>query len=212
MSGQKDIFLASEGDAWFRRNEAALADCNWSQEPLARRALALTEPAESKVLEIGCGEGGRLGYLAAARRWQVFGVDPSEQAVAKANARGVRASQGTAEQLPFEDGSFDVVMFGFCLYLCDDRDLFKIAAEADRVLRERGWLLILDFETRAPLYKAYHHFAGVRSRKMDYKSLFLWHPWYALASHEKYQHASLQWTDNSDEWVSVACLRKHPPQ
>lgn len=209
---QKDVFLASEGDAWFRRNEAALADRDWSQEPLTRRVLAVPEPAQAKVLEIGCGEGGRLEYLAAARRWEVFGIDPSEQAVAKANARGVCARQGTAEQLPFEDACFDVVMFGFCLYLCDDRDLFKIAAEADRVLRERGWLLILDFETRAPVYKTYHHLAGVRSRKMDYKSMFLWHPWYALASHEKCQHASEQWTDNPDDWVSVACLRKHPPQ
>jgi hypothetical protein len=43
---------------------------------------------------------------------------------------------------------------------------------------------------------------------MDYKSMFLWHPAYTLASHEKLHHGTLAWTDDPDEWVSLACLRK----
>ena len=208
MTRQKDVFLASEGDAWARRNEAALAQRDWSSDPLARHALGLQTPAQSRVLEIGCGEGARLQYLASQRQWEIFGIDPSQHAVDRALERGVRAARSTADVLPYDDHAFDVVMFGFCLYLCDDDDLLQIAAEADRVLAAPGWLLILDFEARAPTYRAYHHFSGLHSRKMDYKSMFLWHPSYTLASHEKFHHASHEWTDDADEWVSVATLRK----
>ncbi len=209
MSGQKDVFLSSEGDAWFSRNEAALGARDWSRDPVCRKVGTLASAeSRARVLEIGCGDGSRLQYLAAQHGQRVFGIDPSEQAVAKAQARGVEAVRSTADRLPFADAAFDVVIFGFCLYLCDDSDLFRIALEADRVLTSPGWLLILDFEARAPVYKPYHHLAGLISRKMDYKSMFLWHPAYTLGSYEKFHHGTQQWTDETDEWVSLACLRK----
>jgi len=161
-----------------------------------------------RLLEIGCADGSRLEYLSKHHGHGVYGVDPSKRAIAKAVQRGVDAQISTADVLPFSDGTFDAVIFGFCLYLCDDRDLFQIAHEADRVLANPGWLLILDFESASPVYTPYHHLPGVQSRKMDYKSMFLWHPGYTLASHEKFHHRTRQWTDESAEWVSLACLRK----
>ena len=214
MIRQKEAFLSSEGDAWLARNEAALRACDWSRDPVCVKLAALWPAGtRARVLEIGCSDGSRLKHLASAHGHQVCGVDPSEQAVARARERGIQALRATADALPFADASSDVVIFGFCLYLCDDGDLFRIAQEADRVLAAPGWLLILDFEARAPLYRPYHHRAGVTSRKMDYKSMYLWHPAYTLASHEKFDHRTLQWTDEPDEWVSLACLRKrgaHP--
>jgi ubiquinone/menaquinone biosynthesis C-methylase UbiE len=208
MTSQKDIFFTSEGDAWFRRNEAALASLDWSADAVCRRIASLSGGASQRVLEIGCGDGSRLEQLARSGH-RVSGVDPSQAAIVKGRNRGVDATQGTADKLPFADDSFDVVIFGFCLYLCDDADLFRIGAEADRVLAASGWLLILDFESPAPNYRPYHHFPGVQSRKMDYKSMFLWHPAYTLASHEKFDHATHAWTDDPANWVSLACLRKH---
>lgn len=209
MTSQKDVFLSSEGDAWFSRNEAALRSRDLAQDPVCRRLASLPALGRPlRVLEIGCGDGSRLQYLAATHGWEVSGIDPSEKAVSHARERGVRAHQSTADTLPFQAAAFDVVTFGFCLYLCDDGDLFRIALEADRVLANPGWLLILDFESRAPLYKPYHHLAGITSRKMDYKSMFSWHPSYTLASHEKFHHQTHTWTDDPDQWVSLACLRK----
>lgn len=206
---QRDVFLACEGDAWFQRNEAALATRDWSRDPVCAR-LARLDGGPFKVLEIGCGDGSRLAYL-RQQGHDVWGIDPSARAVARAAERGVRAERSTADRLPYGDGSFDVVMFGFCLYLCDDDDLFAIAREAHRVLAARGWLFIMDFEKPTPTYSDYRHRPGVRTRKMDYKTMFLWHPAYTLASHEKLHHETLQWTDDPDQWVSVACLRKCPP-
>lgn len=208
MSLQKDVFMDTEGDAWFRRNQAALDSRDWSGDPVCRKLGTLDLEQPARVLEIGCGDGSRLRFLHARYGHEVHGVDPSQEGVSKALGRGVQAIKATADALPFSDKSFDVVIFGFCLYLCDDTDLFRIAYEADRVLADAAWLLILDFEARAPFYKPYHHVPGIQSRKMDYKSMFMWHPAYSLASHEKFHHVTQQWTDDPDEWVSLACLRK----
>jgi ubiquinone/menaquinone biosynthesis C-methylase UbiE len=129
--------------------------------------------------------------------------------VARASERGVHAVLGTADTLDFPDSSFDIVIYGFCLYLCDDVDLFRIAAQGDRVLRSPGWLLILDFDSASPMYRPYHHAPGLVSRKMNYQSMFAWHPGYSLGSYEKFDHASQHWTDDPQEWVSLACLRKN---
>jgi len=208
MTRQKDVFLASEGDAWLSRNADALAARDWSRDPVCMKVASLGgQPL--RILEVGCGDGSRLQYLALQHKHTVLGVEPSKKAVARARQRGVEALRSTADRLPVPDHSCDVLIFGFCLYLCDDADLFAITAEAHRVLDSPGWLLILDFEAPAPVYKPYHHLTGVLSRKMDYKSMFLWHPQYTLASYEKFHHASQQWTDERDDWVSLACLRKH---
>jgi ubiquinone/menaquinone biosynthesis C-methylase UbiE len=210
MRPQKEAFLASEGDAWLARNESALRACDWAQDPVCSRIATLFPAGQrARLLEIGCGEGSRLHYLSDTYAHQVCGVDPSQQAVARASERGVPATRATADNLPFGDASFDVVIFGFCLYLCDDGDLFQIAHEADRVLASPGWLMILDFDARAPVYRSYRHLAGLYSRKMDYKSMYLWHPAYSLASYQKFSHGTQRWTDEPDEWVSLACLRKH---
>jgi ubiquinone/menaquinone biosynthesis C-methylase UbiE len=208
MTLQKEVFVATEGDAWFRRNEAALAALDWSNDAVSRKVQEVADGKRLRILEIGCGEGSRLAYLASTHGHEVTGLDPSLAAVTKAQSRGVAAMQGTADKLPFDASAFDMVIFGFCLYLCDDADLFRIAAEADRVLAAQAWLLILDFEAPAPSYRPYHHFPGMQSRKMDNKQLFLWHPAYTLASHEKFHHATHRWTDDPAEWVSLACLRK----
>jgi SAM-dependent methyltransferase len=209
---QKEVFLASEGDAWFHRNETALAARDWSTDVVCRRIDAIAPSDPLSILEIGCGEGSRLHHLAQAGRHRVAGVDPSTEAVARARTHGVAALQATADELPYDTGSFDIVIFGFCLYLCDDADLFRIAAQADRVLATPGWLLILDFEAASPVYRPYHHFPGLRSRKMDNKAMFLWHPAYTLASYEKFDHGTHRWTDDPGDWVSLACLRKVQPR
>lgn len=207
---QKTIFSQSEGDAWFKRNRVAVAQRHLpDDDPVLRQLLPLL-PAQGEtcLLEIGCGEAHRLAWLQEQRRVRCTGVEPSPEAAAAAAQRGVRVHRGTAEALPFADSMFDVVVFGFCLYLCDDQDLFRIAAEADRVLRSPGWLLIHDFFSPVPRKRAYHHHPGVNSRKMDNRRLFDWHPDYECLAHEVRHHASGDFTDDPDEWVAVSVLRK----
>ena len=210
---QKEAFLESEGDAWFRRNltEAKAHEVPQS-DSLLREILSLPSlqcVPGTKVLEIGCGDGARLGWLRENRGFDCYGIDPSAQAVDAAKARGIVAHRGTADRLPFEDQEFEIVVFGFCLYLCDREDLFRIASEADRVLRNPGWLLILDFHSAGPVKREYHHRAGLFSYKMDYRTLFTWHPGYTSYSHIVRHHAEHGYTDDSTEWVATSVLRKH---
>jgi ubiquinone/menaquinone biosynthesis C-methylase UbiE len=195
---QKRVFLESEGNAWIRRNaEALLTRKLPDEDPLLVEILDLTPSVTkaTRVLEIGCGDGARLGWLKENRQCVCAGLDPSSQAVEIAAKRGIDARHGTADELPFDDSSFDIVVFGFCLYLCDRDDLFRIAAEADRVLRNPGWLLIHDFYSPAPIKRDYHHRVGLFSHKMDYRQLFTWHPGYVEMSHKVRQHADGGYSD-----------------
>ena len=53
----------------------------------------------------------------------------------------------------FPDNFFDMIILGFCLYLCDRNKLFKIASEVDRVLKENSYLVIIDFYPGSFYYK-----------------------------------------------------------
>ena len=210
---QKEIFLESEGDAWFSRNQQRVAARRLPDDDALLRELLEFLPTTTgkglKVLEVGCGDGARLAWLKDQMHAECFGIEPSAQAVADARAKGINAQQGTADALPFDSRSFDIVMFGFCLYLCDREDLFQIASEADRVLRLPGWLMMMDFYTPIPTARIYHHRPGVQSHKMDYRTLFTWHPDYECMTHKVRHHGEKRYTDATDEWVAVSVLRKY---
>jgi len=142
------------------------------------------------------------------RGFDCYGVDPSSEAVKFAKQRGLDARQGTAESLPFDDSAFDIVVFGFCLYLCDRDDLFRIASEADRVLKNPGWLLILDFFSPTPTKREYHHRSGLFSYKMDYRTLFTWNPAYTTVTHRVRHHSEDTYTDDRNEWTATS-VRKN---
>jgi SAM-dependent methyltransferase len=210
---QKDAFLAGEGDAWFERNADLLANIKLPEgDPLLTEILAimpqLRSPHKTRILEVGCGPGVRLAWLRDNLDFDCHGIDPSAAAMTLANSLGIDARVGTADELPFENDYFDVVVFGFCLYLCDRDDLFKIAAEADRVLKNPGWLLIRDFYSPNPSARDYRHKAGVYTYKMDYSTLFNWNPNYVVYSHRVSRHESGGFTDDPQEWEATSVLRK----
>jgi SAM-dependent methyltransferase len=206
---QKRVFLESEGDAWFRRNEAALTDpARAAKDPLLAELETLPIPTPAQLLEIGCSDGWRLQRLRQDGKFICHGIEPSTQAVEKAQATGLDVRQGTADALPFKNAAFDVVVFGFCLYLCDREDLFRIAEEADRVLKSPGWLLIHDFYSETPRSGEYHHRPGVRSYKMPYRRMFDWHPGYAVLSERIRHHVTGAPTDDPDQQVATTVLQK----
>lgn len=209
---QKEIFLQSEGDAWFTRNQQGVAGRKLPDDDALLREiidfLLVNTGGRVKVFEVGCGDGTRLAWLKNNLNADCYGIEPSAQAVAASRAKGINVLQGTADALPFGSQSFDIVIFGFCLYLCDRDDLFRIASEADRILRSPGWLMIMDFYSPIPRARTYHHRPGVQSFKMDYRTLFAWHPDYECMTHKVRHHGEAIHTDAPDEWVAVSVLRK----
>lgn len=95
-----------------------------------------------EVLEVGCGAGQGLGYLAREAR-RVVGGDCTEASLLEARRHyNGRASlvRLDAQHLPFPDASFDLVaLFEAVYYLSRPEQFF---GEARRVLRDGGTLLV----------------------------------------------------------------------
>lgn len=208
---QRDVFLSGEGDAWFQRNQRNQPYADPTDDPLLPLLLELPlEPGSgTKVVEVGCGQGCRLQSLANHRNWTISGLDPSALAVAAAEQLGVAARVGTADSLPYSDQSVDLLVFGFCLYLCDRDHLFQIAAEAHRVLKPESWLAILDFWSPFQRSNPYHHKTGVLSFKSNLPAMFLWHPDYVITDHKLRHHTPPHFhTDSADDWVAATVIRR----
>jgi SAM-dependent methyltransferase len=73
------------------------------------RHLRLPE-GRPRLLDVGCGEGEFLAEMQSLG-WSVEGLDPSADAVAVAQARGVPASQATLTEALLEPGVFDAITF-----------------------------------------------------------------------------------------------------
>jgi SAM-dependent methyltransferase len=212
QSMQKHEFLAAEGDRWFERNRATLQSPSSIRDEMVRRIGAQLEPNQRwRVLEIGCGQGNNLAALGALREIEGHGIEPSQAAVTAGAAAfpTLALRTGTADALPYEDASFDVVWFGFCLYLVDRPLLQRVVAEADRVLRDGGLLAILDFDPDGPCVRAYHHRPGLRSYKMDHARLFLANPAYVLVEKFSASHTTGRWDPDPQERVALTISRKN---
>lgn len=102
-------------------------------------------PVPQTILDVGCGDA-CLTYRMATGEARVIGVDPSLLALTLARReidrrpRRIRLVGGSAYSLPFADETVD------CLVLADViehlADVGRILRESQRVLRQRGQLLI----------------------------------------------------------------------
>ena len=95
------------------------------QEWADRVAAAARVGPGDRVLDVACGTGA-LARAAADRvgsAGTVAGLDinPGMLAVAARNASQIQWRQGTADSLPYDDGSFDVVLSQFGLMFFEDR-------------------------------------------------------------------------------------------
>ncbi|HEX8338656.1 MAG TPA: methyltransferase domain-containing protein [Pyrinomonadaceae bacterium] len=102
--------------------------------------------AGERVLDVACGTG-NTALAARARGAEVTGLDLTPELLAVARRReaaeglsGINWEEGDAENLPFEDGSFDVVVSSCGLMFAPDRQ--RVAAEVARVTRRGGRVAI----------------------------------------------------------------------
>jgi len=84
------------------------------------------------VLELGCGDGFQL-HLLGGRFDRVFAIDPMH-----APARTERFAFAVAEELPFGDSTFDLIVSNCVLEHLEDRS--RGVEEAVRVLRPGGYM------------------------------------------------------------------------
>jgi SAM-dependent methyltransferase len=105
----------------------------------------------ARVLEVGCGRGGGSSYIARYKKpQQMTGVDLSGDAIAFCrkthNAPGLDFRIGDAEQLPFADSAFDVVVNVESSHCYPNLQTFF--REVHRVLKPQGRFLYADLRER----------------------------------------------------------------
>lgn len=122
-----------------------LIGCACSSKPIMKQRSKIVHLAKGRVLELGIGGGLNLSFYNSLEVSRVEGVDPSDELRAQAE-RAPRAlglevtiAKGVAEDLPFEDKSFDTVVCTFTL--CSVHTPQAALAEARRVLKLGGTFL-----------------------------------------------------------------------
>ena len=210
-SGQKMVFLDGEGDRWFERNQEKLHDT--SDDFSLRTIKRVVGPYSEKVnniLEIGCSNGAKLHDLSTHFSATGFGIDPSKKAIKIGGKQypNLKLSVGTAQDINFSDESFDLVYFGFCLYLLDRNAVLRAVAESDRVLRSGGFLAILDFEPSGRRRNPYHHRQGVTTFKNSYAEFFTAGGHYYLVAKDSFTNQSQHFSSDRDERVTINVLFK----
>jgi SAM-dependent methyltransferase len=135
------------GNGWNQSADAWIAAVgergDWGREhvldPVMLERIS-SRPFEN-ALDVGCGEG-RFCRTLKERRIAAIGIDPTEALLAEARRRDPTGDYraATAEQLPFPDASFDLVVS--YLTLIDITDYRVALREMVRVLRPKGVLLI----------------------------------------------------------------------
>ena len=112
--------------------------------------------AATRLLDVGCGTGALVAAAVERLGVRAWGVDASEQMLARARERRVRGAAfklAQADDLPFRKSWFDAVMMRLVVHTLGDRRPSALA-EARRVLAPEGRLFIWTF---APEHFTSHH-------------------------------------------------------
>jgi SAM-dependent methyltransferase len=176
MTTQAEIFHNGEGNRWLERNRARLGEYDMVSETMEILGIRPTF-----AVEIGCANGWRLSKLRHKYGCEVIGVEPSRMGCDECATMQVPAFQTTAATPPIRGGLADLLIYGFCLYLADPRDWFRIVTEGDRILKPGGHLIVHDFAAvDYPFARPYEHREGVISYHVDFAKFWEASPLYSL--------------------------------
>lgn len=112
---------------------------NWDKKLL----FELGDFTDKLVLDIGSGTG-RLAFAAAEKAKRVYASEPVDMLreylrdrIRHKNTNNIIVVDGTIEQIPYEDNTFDIVMSGHVVGDNYDREI----AEMTRVVRNGGFII-----------------------------------------------------------------------
>ena len=98
-------------------------------------------PKDIRILEVGCNTGMQLACLKSMGFTSLYGIELQGYAVQKAKeyTEGINIIQGSAFDIPFKDGFFDLVFTsGVLIHIAPD-NLSKVFAEMHRCSNKYVW-------------------------------------------------------------------------
>lgn len=167
------------------------ASSEWSI--LERRYNLVRESTKQEnwgnVLDIGCGNGSQTAlFLKNCNQLTAIDLSPENVQLTKQLLPSAKVYEASAENLPFEDNSFDLILcFEVLEHISDDR---KALLEMKRVLRKNGFVAITVpnklwiFETHGC------NFQGILS-KIPWNRIPYFISWLPTTIHEKISRARI---------------------
>lgn len=107
-------------------------------------------PPNSKVLDIGCGNGKNMNYGIQNNNLQMYGIEYSQALTDICINQGLNVIQGDALTLPFEDNSFDAIIMIAVIHHIEPTLHNKVLNEIQRVLVPSGKCLITNWAVEQP--------------------------------------------------------------
>ena len=162
----------------------------WGKKTLVSETMEKLSIVPKTLLEIGCSNGWRLKKLQEKYDCDVYGLDPSAEAIEEAVKSGLdpkRVVLGTIDSIPAKINVFDVVILGFCMCFVAPEDWVLAVSETARVLKDGGHLIIHDYLGARAIRYAFQKVEienGIQYPiylyVYDWPSLWLKHPEYKI--------------------------------
>lgn len=157
--------IVNYAEKYFERNKNIKEDVHNSTIYL--KNLLKNEEIET-ICEVGCFTGIQLNYLCNEFNCKGIGIDASEKSILKAKKKykNILFKQGVSTTLELEDDSFDLMCFGFFLYILSNKDYNKSIEQAKKKLKKGKFLYIFDFDSISK--KKCKHDNNINITKRDY--------------------------------------------
>lgn len=101
------------------------------------------------ILDIGCGKGFLLYDLEGFGKFKAHGLDISEYALTRTQSRSkAEYRHGTAEKLPYEDKSFDLVISINTIHNLPREGVVRALQEIERVCRGNSYIVVDSYHSQ----------------------------------------------------------------
>lgn len=171
LTTQLQAWQGDFGNAYTDRNQV-----DWRQRFSAFERIVRGLSIHS-VLEVGCNRGHNLVALSQVANGprELAGVEPNLHArqIAKESAVGASIHPGNAFELPFGDGTFDLVFTSCVLIHVAPGDLSRALSEIVRV--SRRYILAIEYFASTPTvihYRGHDELLWKRDFGADYRACF----------------------------------------
>jgi ubiquinone/menaquinone biosynthesis C-methylase UbiE len=191
--GYKGLGMEGSLARWYARTTGRSTE-QWSHEA---RALVAGLPENASILEVAPGPGFLAVELARLGKFQVSGLDISktfvELATENAKRAGVQVAfqHGNASEMPFQDGSFDLIVCRAAFK--NFSEPVRAIEEMHRVLKPGGKAFILDLRPDASPEEIA---AAVAEMKLNW--------WNSLVTRLTFKHMLLKRAHSQESFRAMA--------